>query len=118
MRVIIAGSRTVKDYNELLYAITHSGFEITTVISGTAEGADRLGEQWAKDNGVPLERYPADWNKYGFSAGYFRNVKMAETAEALILVWTGQSKGSASMKRIALMKQMLFYEHVVRQDWF
>lgn len=118
MRIIIAGSRTITDYDELLFAIEASKFEITTVISGTAEGVDKMGERWAKEKGVHLERYPANWQRYGFSAGYFRNVRMAEIAEGLILVWDGSSKGSASMLRIARMKFMPIYEHKVRQDWF
>jgi hypothetical protein len=118
MKVIIAGSRTIDNYDELLIAIKEAPFQITEVISGAANGVDKMGERWALENGIPLQRFPANWNKYGFSAGYMRNVVMAEHAQALLLVWDGQSAGSASMKRIARMKQMPMHEHIVRQDWF
>ena len=60
-----------------------------------------MGERWARENGVPVERYPADWEGLGKRAGYVRNVSMAERAEALIAVWDQQSRGTQHMIRIA-----------------
>jgi len=101
MRTIIAGSRTCDDPQHLLAALQQLPWVPTTVISGTARGADRLGEQWAFKNRVPIEKYPADWDKYGNSAGYKRNVEMAKVAEALIALWDGESKGTSHMIDIA-----------------
>lgn len=56
MRTIIAGSRNCTDMNQLLKAIAECGWRPTVVISGTARGAGRLGETWAKSNNVPVER--------------------------------------------------------------
>jgi len=77
MRVIIAGSRTVKDYKTVCDAVEKSGFQISQVISGNAGGVDKLGERWAKDKKVSLKVMPAEWLKYGKSAGYKRNEQMA-----------------------------------------
>lgn len=113
-RAIIAGSRSIKDYELLEQAIEESGFDITTVISGNAYyGVDKLGEQWAVNNGVTLELYPADWKDlshpdavivnskwgqpYDAVAGHRRNEVMATKAEVLVLVWDGKSKGSKDM---------------------
>lgn len=82
---------------ELESAIRNSGFTITTVISGGARGADRLGETWAKANGVLLKVYPADWDTHGKSAGYLRNALMASRANALVALWDGQSHGTRHM---------------------
>jgi hypothetical protein len=81
--------------------IEKSGFQISTVVSGTARGVDQCGEGWAALNGVPIVRYPADWGKWGKAAGYRRNVQMAENADAVIVVWDGQSKGAMHMAQIA-----------------
>jgi len=70
-------------------------------LSGAARGADTLGEEWAVMCGIPIEKYPADWNAHGKSAGYKRNTVMAEHAEALIALWDGKSRGTAHMIEIA-----------------
>lgn len=101
MKTIIAGSRTITDFATLTAAIRESGFEITEVVSGGARGADALGEKWADLIGVPVRRFPADWDTYGRSAGMIRNREMAEYGEALIALWDGKSKGTAHMIRLA-----------------
>ena len=45
--------------------------------------------------------YAAEWNRFGKSAGYKRNVVMAENAEALLAIWDGTSKGTGHMINIA-----------------
>lgn len=115
MRVIIAGSRDITDYQELLDAVVDSGFEITTVISGGARGVDRMGEIFAKNNSTPLEIYPADWNKYGKSAGHRRNADMANVADALIALWDGTSRGTKSMIEIANKKTCMYISTTSKQ---
>lgn len=104
MRTIIAGSRSITEYDTLLSAIEEIDFEITTVISGGAKGVDSLGEWFAEDNGIPLEIFPADWARFGRSAGYIRNQEMADNAEACLILWDGKSKGSLHMNNIAVKK--------------
>lgn len=101
MKVIIAGSRTVTDLAIIETAIRKADFPITEVVSGGARGVDTLGEEYAKKNGIPIKRFPANWDKYGKSAGYKRNVQMAEYADALIAVWDGESRGTMHMINIA-----------------
>ena len=97
MKVIIAGSRGITDYNTVLNAIDKSGFMITEVVSGTAKGVDQLGERWARENRIQIKRFPAQWDRYGKSAGYRRNEEMAHYADALIAIWDGQSRGTSHM---------------------
>ena len=110
MRVIIAGSRTFSDYplleKKLNFLFSRKKKEEITIISGTANGADRLGERYANENNISVERYPADWNKYGRSAGYKRNLQMANNADALVAFWDGVSKGTNHMIDIAKEKQL------------
>lgn len=104
-RVIVAGSRNFDDYGRLrdsldrLLAALHPELEI---VSGTARGADTLGERYALERGLPLIRVPAQWSHYGRKqAGTIRNQRMAWMASHLVAFWNGNSGGTASMLRIA-----------------
>lgn len=112
LRTIVAGSRTIKDYSLVEKAILDSGFKISVVISGKEpNGVDRLGEIWAEKHGVPVESYAADWS-LGKKAGPIRNRKMAKEgrAEALILIWDGQSPGSKNMLATAIELGLQIYQ--------
>ena len=101
--LIIAGSRSFNDYERLKTNMQLLGLEDkdVTIISGTAQGADKLGERWAEEFNKPVIRMPADWNKYGRSAGYRRNVEMAKIATHLVAFWDGSSRGTGHMIDIA-----------------
>lgn len=101
-RVIIAGSRTAtqEDVDKAL-AQCEWVDDATSVVSGTAKGADQYGEKWAENSGLSVMRYAANWNKHGKSAGFRRNQTMAENAEALVAVWDGESNGTRNMIAIA-----------------
>lgn len=101
MKVIIAGSREIVDYSLVDSAVKESGFDVTHVISGGARGIDALGEKYAKENNKLCEVVSADWDVYGKAAGYLRNEKMAQRADALVAVWDGKSKGTRNMISIA-----------------
>jgi hypothetical protein len=132
LRVIIAGGRTFDDYatlrKESLRVIRETAIKLTgnptiqkelvTIVSGCANGADTLGEQFAKEFGLKIQKFPANWDRYGRRAGYMRNVDMAkfatETSEAhgvLIAFWDGQSKGTKHM--IDTAKKMNIETHVI-----
>ena len=98
MKVVIAGGRNFRDYAVLKEAISRIQFqEMPVIISGGATGADSLGERFAKENGYPLLRFPAQWGVYGKAAGPIRNVRMAEEADAVICFWDGYSPGTKHM---------------------
>lgn len=114
MRTIIAGSRGVTDYAEVLKAVTQTPWRPTAILSGTARGADRLGERWARENGIPIEKFPANWDAFGKRAGYLRNAEMAQNADALIALWDGRSRGTKHM--IDLAEKAGLRIHVCRTD--
>ena len=119
IKIIIAGTRTFSDYTSLcniIYTILNKyvynkGYnkEQIIIVCGKAQGADTLGEKYAKENSIDIKYFPADWDTYGKSAGYIRNKQMAEYASsekgygALIAFWDGKSKGTKLM--IDLAKQ-------------
>lgn len=115
MRVIIAGSRTFNNYKflkanclKIFRQLKAEGYdtkrETLEIISGTARGTDRLGEQFAEEFNLKVVRFPADWN-LGKKAGFIRNRQMALYAKedngVLIAFWDGVSKGTKSMINLA-----------------
>ena len=113
MKTIIAGSRDIEDIAELYAAIEECGWTPSIVVSGTARGVDRLGELWAENKGIPIERHPADWNTHGKRAGRIRNAQMALSAEALIALWDGKSKGTQHMIEVAKLHGLRVFVRIV-----
>ena len=108
-RIIVAGGRDFSNYillSETLDAVLKRYTDSETIIvTGCCHGADALGERYAKEHGIPVKRFPADWQQYGKAAGPIRNRKMAEYAAErdgmLVAFWDGKSRGTASMVRLA-----------------
>lgn len=115
-QLIIAGGRTF-DNPVLLYEKVDSyrkihGLYHVEIVSGGAQGVDKIGEEYAMDHDLPLKVFPADWDKYGKQAGYRRNKQMAEYATNCICFWDGKSKGTKLM--IDLAKEYKLYLKVIR----
>jgi hypothetical protein len=102
MKIIIAGGRDFTDYALLKQKcgkILQRQTKIE-IISGTARGADSLGEKYAKEMGYKVTRYFPNWKEHGKSAGIIRNIQMAENADACIVFWDGNSRGTKHMTGI------------------
>lgn len=102
--LIVAGSRSIEDIltpdgrKQLVFsAIETSPFEPDEIVSGTANGVDQLGEEYATEHDLDIERFPADWDGHGKQAGPIRNREMAEYADALVAIHVNDSAGTADM---------------------
>lgn len=115
MKTIIAGSRSLKDFKLIQEAITESKFDVTRVIVGGAGGIDQLAERWAKEKFMRYTVFYPDWSR-GKSAGYIRNEKMADQADALIAIWDGKSVGTAHMIDIARKYGLKVYIKKVEEE--
>lgn len=106
MRVIIAGSREFKDYNKLREECNKilEGLTDIEIVSGNANGADKLGEVYAKEQGYSIKQFLPNWDDYGKKAGIIRNEEMANYADHLIVFWNGISKGTKHMIDVAEKK--------------
>ena len=121
-RWIIAGSRYFSDKDYAFsaldnYASSH-GYP-DEVVSGTASGADTLGELWANLHNIPIRRFPPDWKTYGRRAGPIRNGRMAEYAGengTLFLFWDGNSAGSRSMFKEAEKRGVPVVQFIVSAE--
>lgn len=110
MKIIIAGSRDVTDYEVVRQAVIQSGYwkmygSKLEVVSGTARGVDQLGEEFAQKNGLVCHRFPADWDTHGKAGGAIRNEYMGKFAKEhegrLLAVWDGKSRGTKHMIHFA-----------------
>jgi hypothetical protein len=75
---------------------------ITEIVSGTARGADKIGELTAQIHAIPTKRFPAKWRvggKVNMRAGFERNQEMADYADGAVLFWDGKSTGTLDMRR-------------------
>jgi len=101
-KLIIAGGRDFSDLDRALANVRYllqrcpEGSEVS-IVSGMARGADRVGVLAAKELGLQLHKFPADWDKHGRGAGYRRNADMAKFADALLAFWDGKSRGTKHM---------------------
>ena len=110
MKVLVCGGRKYSDYNtvsEVLDAqiFEHFGdypYQNVTIIQGEAKGADKLGKLFAQARSCDLESYPADWDKYGKSAGFIRNKQMLEEGKPDLVVAFPGGKGTQMMVDIAV----------------
>jgi hypothetical protein len=108
MRVLVCGSRTwtAKLPIAMLVRAMANGPSDNVLIHGDAPGADRMGGQSAGRQGVPVEVYPADWEKHGRKAGPIRNQQMLDEGRP-DLVWAfvdkplAESRGTSDMVRRA-----------------
>lgn len=105
-KIIIAGGRKFNDYNFLQRSCTKAikaikGKKDIEIVSGTAQGADLLGERFAIEKGYPIKRFPADWATFPKAGGIIRNGNMARYANRLIAFWDGKSRGTDSMIELA-----------------
>jgi len=133
MKLIIAGSREFTDYNYLKkvcyevipmaqYYLEVPAWEIE-IISGSARGADSLGENFANEERLKLTTFPVTkemWNDmtppcypmprsdgtmYNAMAGYKRNEKMLDYCKddyAITIAFIkGDSKGTKQMVKIS-----------------
>ncbi len=101
-RVAVAGCRNYNNYQAAKEFIDFCIYRIKQeytliIVSGGCRGADQLGERYAKENGLRIERYTAKWEVYGKRAGPTRNQQMANISDYVICFWDGKSRGTKSM---------------------
>jgi hypothetical protein len=121
-KVIIAGSRTFDRYDIVRNTLNRTFSEPFIVVSGCAQGADRMGERYAKEHNLPVEQHPAKWGdltlqpchikrnsrgEYNALAGHNRNREMLQSVlenpdgGCVVAFWDGQSTGTRNMINIA-----------------
>ena len=96
---LVCGGRELTDYVRLAAALDRlvdKHGRPDRVMHGGARGADSLAGRWAQERGIPLQVCPAQWNRYGRSAGPIRNQEMLERRPSMVVAFPG-GMGTADM---------------------
>ena len=109
MKTIIAGSRTGFRYLDVANAMSILEDFPTEVVSGGAPGVDTFAIDWAEKTKIDLTIMPANWGRWGNSAGYRRNARMADYADMCIAVWDGFSPGTRHMINLMVQRNKPVY---------
>jgi len=104
MSVLIAGSRDYSNFMSVRNYIYTLSLD-TVIITGGCRGADKLAENIAKNRGMEVKVYIANWKKYGKGAGPIRNLQMIKEGKPdKVVIFhpdIENSKGSKNMKELA-----------------
>lgn len=116
VQVIVAGSRVkmpnltksqkhletkfYKTLVEIMGAIQEE-YDIEIISGHCLNSADYLGELYAERKQLVYHVYPAQWDKWGHSAGYKRNEVMSRFGNILIAFWDMKSNGTRDMIDLA-----------------
>ena len=123
IKLLVAGSRGCTNYTMAAEMITAAKVNewrkyeniVTEIVSGTANGGDKMGELYARQRNIAIKLFPAAWDIYGSRAGYIRNQQMAEYADVLIALWDGKSPGTKNM--FTIFKGRKYVYNYVSGQW-
>lgn len=110
-RLLVCGSRHWKAEAVLHDVLDRQTVPVQALAHGCAPGADRMAGEWATSRGIPVYRYPADWQGLGSAAGPVRNRRMLEEFQpARVVAFKDRfdrsladgSGGTEDMVRVAL----------------
>ena len=115
MKVGIVGSRNFNDYDYLVQIL--SQIDATTIVSGGANGADALGERYARELNIPTIIHKPEWDLYGRAAGMIRNKLIIDDSELVVAFWDDKSPGTKnSIDRATKdMKKLLIVHYLVKK---
>lgn len=120
LKTIIAGTREFNNVAAIQAAILDCPFlaEITQVVCGDCVGVDLIAAQWAEEVYLgPVKHFPVtpeDWATHGKPAGPRRNWQMGRYADALILIYDGESPGSSNMLEIATKLKLKIHVKILK----
>ena len=101
MKIMIAGSRSITDFD--LSAYVPEDAEL--IISGGAVGIDSLAEEYADKKRISKLIMRPRYDLYGRAAPLKRNEIMVDISDKVIVIWDGKSKGSVATIKYAQTKK-------------
>lgn len=101
MKVLVCGSRYWTDESSIRRELEKLPID-TEIVHGGARGADSIAGKIAKELGLKVTVFPAQWDLHGKSAGYIRNQQMLDYDPDLVLAFAKDltvSRGTGDMVR-------------------
>jgi len=96
MKIGVVGSRTFDDYKLLTDTLESLVDDIEVIVSGGANGADKLAAKYAQNKDIDLIEFLPQWQLHGRSAGIIRNRSIVQESDMVLAFWDGLSKGTAN----------------------
>ena len=93
MKILIAGSRTIEDFDLSKYISPDADL----IISGGARGIDSIAEAYADEHSISKLILRPRFDLYGSEAPFKRNEAMVDMADTIFVVWDGISRGTKHM---------------------
>ena len=90
MKLLIAGSRSIKAYD--LDKIVPA--ETTMIITGGANGIDTISEKYADRKRISKLILRPRYDLYGRCAPLKRNEEMVNICDMALIIWDGRSRGT------------------------
>lgn len=107
LRILICGGRNYDDRTyffhfmdrvlETIRGTGESQKRDVVIIHGAARGADSLADDYGRERGLRVIRYPADWETHGRSAGAIRNKLMLTDGDPHVIVAFKGGRGTQNM---------------------
>lgn len=112
-KVLVCGGRDFLNRKGLFGVLNqiHYSSPINLIIHGGALGADQMAGSWARKNKIAVKIFPAQWQKYGKSAGYQRNAQMLKEGLPDFVVAFPGGKGTKMMVELAYKAGLIVYEN-------
>lgn len=98
MKAIVCGDRYWTNQDRIQKVLQQ--LEVTKIIQGECKGADLLAKNVAIKLDWSIESFPANWSKYGKSAGPIRNKAMLFSKPDIVVAFHNNieiSKGTINM---------------------
>ncbi len=100
----IVGTRTFNNFSlfqSVMWKLRLADGNITRLISGGCQGADKLAERYSMVYNIPIKVFYPDWKTYGKSAGPIRNKSIVKASDFVVAFWDHTSKGTLSSINLA-----------------
>jgi hypothetical protein len=99
MKVVVCGDRKWLNISIIEKRLLELPSD-TIIVQGECSGADILAKNVAREIGLDVVGFYANWNKYGKSAGPIRNIKMLNTGPKLVIAFHDDLQKSKGTKHI------------------
>jgi len=105
MKILICGSRNFSD-KALIKGFINSCPDDTIIIEGEARGADSIARDCALERGLIVEKFPANWDRDGKSAGPIRNSQMLKEGNPdIVVAYSDDLKNSKGTRHMISISQ-------------
>lgn len=110
--VAIIGSRTIKTVN---FSRFINKDHVAQIVSGGANGVDKLAEDWAKQNRIDFVEFKPNYKIYGKRAPLVRDEEIIDYCDVVIAFWDKKSSGTLYTLQYATKMNRPIYLHIIEE---